>query len=519
MASAGGAVRQIRVVFAGDTKDLDKAAKNGEQQMGRWQAGFKKMNKAAVAGSLAIVAGFGKIAKDSVGLSRHMSDLDAKSRAVFEDQLKPMQKWAKENKKAFGLSSRETLGLAANFADLLKPMGFTAEEAANMSTEVLDLSGALAKWSNGQYEASEVSEILSKAMLGEREQLKSLGISISEADVKQRLAKNGTDELTGAALQQARAIATQQLIMEKSTDAQAAWANGGRAAAEAENSMSVATAELQEKIATVLAPAIAQGTELLAGFADWVEENDELAIKLGKTVLALAGFVLGANAAYKAYRATMIAVAVATKGLTVAQKALNLAMRANPLGLVVTALVAIGGALVTAYQKSETFRRIVDGAFARVKGAGQTLLNFFLSIPGALSSAGSAVFNALTWPYRTAFNKIKGWWNSSVGGFGFDIPHWVPKVGGNSWRIPYMHTGGVFDAGAGRTEGLAMLKDGETVRTEAQEAALGQPITVTIPIQIGDEVVRVVKQVIRVDRDELARSMTAGSGAMFGAAA
>ena len=68
--------------------------------------------------------------------------------------------------------------------------------------------------------------ILTKAYLGERDALTSLGIKISEADVQARLAANGQDELTGAALEQAKAVATQQLIFEKSTDAQKAWSDG-----------------------------------------------------------------------------------------------------------------------------------------------------------------------------------------------------------------------------------------------------------------------------------------------------
>ena len=43
--------------------------------------------------------------------------------------------------------------------------------------------------------------------------------------------------------------------------------------------------------------------------------------------------------------------------------ALNIAMRLNPIGLVVTALIALGTALVVAYKRSATFRKIVDGAF------------------------------------------------------------------------------------------------------------------------------------------------------------
>lgn len=51
---------------------------------------------------------------------------------------------------------------------------------------------------------------------------------------------------------------------------------------------------------------------------------------------------------------------VVTKVSTVAQRALNLVMRANPIGLVVTALALLVGGLILAYKKSETFRAIVN---------------------------------------------------------------------------------------------------------------------------------------------------------------
>jgi len=189
-------------------------------------------------------------------LGFRIQDLDKKARTVFAGQLPLVRKWAEENKRAFGLSSRETVGLAANFADLLIPMGFTRKEAAAMSTDVVGLAGALSKWSGGTKSTAEVSDILTSAMLGERDALKGLGISITEAEVDARLLKKGQDDLTGAALQQAEAIATQELIMEKSTDAQAAWAKGGKDAAEKQNALKNTVAELKERLATGLTPAI-----------------------------------------------------------------------------------------------------------------------------------------------------------------------------------------------------------------------------------------------------------------------
>lgn len=207
---------------------------------------------AAIGGAAALVAG-GKALRD---ISRRMGELDAKAKAVFEGQLPSIRRWGEENKRAFGLSRRETVGLAANMADLLKPMGFTARQAADMSTKLLDLSGALSRWSGGTKSAAEVSDILSAAFLGEREALQQLGISISQAEVDAVLTAKGQEKLTGAARQQAEALATQQLIMAKSTDAQKAWANGGRDAAMAQNSLSTTIAETKEKLAAALTPAI-----------------------------------------------------------------------------------------------------------------------------------------------------------------------------------------------------------------------------------------------------------------------
>jgi hypothetical protein len=66
-------------------------------------------------------------------------------------------------------------------------------------------------------------------------------------------------------------------------------------------------------------------------------------------------------------RASTIAHGVATRGtaaatavMTGAQKALNIAMRANPIGLIVTALTLLVGGLILAYNKSDTFRSLVN---------------------------------------------------------------------------------------------------------------------------------------------------------------
>lgn len=222
---------------ANAVRGLDKTVDKTGRRTSRTFSGMSKaargfgrvLGKAAKAGAVgvAILGGATLAAAPSVlSMASNIELMGRKAATVFGNQIGRVKTWARANAEAMGLTSTEATGLAANFGDLLIPMGFARKEAASMSTKVIGLSGALAEWSGGTRTATEVSEILASALLGEREALKGLGISISEADVAARLAAKGQEGLTGAALEQAEAIATQELIMEKSTDAQDAYAKG-----------------------------------------------------------------------------------------------------------------------------------------------------------------------------------------------------------------------------------------------------------------------------------------------------
>lgn len=241
--------------FLGDASQLERTFKDVGGKMG----GFgKKVGLAlAAAGAAAGAAGIA-LGKFALETGASLEAMDAKAKTVFGDQIGLVETWAKNNAAAMGLTKTEATGLAAGFADLLVPMGFTRKQAADMSTDVIGLSGALSEWSGGQKSASDVADILSKAMLGERDGLKSLGISITEEDVKQRLLKKGQEDLTGAALAQAKAMATQELIFEKSTDAQDAYAKGTAKGLRAQAEFRAKIGEVKEAIARGLYPIVVQ---------------------------------------------------------------------------------------------------------------------------------------------------------------------------------------------------------------------------------------------------------------------
>ena len=201
-------------------------------------------------------------------LGTEMEVLGKKASIVFGQELPLVTKAAEENANAMGLTTGNYIDAAAAIGDVLIPMKFQREEAAQMSTNLVNLSGALSEWTGGQRSAEEVATILSKALTGEREQLKQLGIVISENDVKNRLAQKGLKNLTGELLQQAKATATLELITEKSVDAQAAFIENSDLSIRKQAELNAKLKDVAERLATALLPVFDRLIDLSSQGAD-----------------------------------------------------------------------------------------------------------------------------------------------------------------------------------------------------------------------------------------------------------
>ena len=132
-------------------------------------------------------------------------------------------------------------------------------------------------------------------------------------------------------------------------------------------------------------------------------------------VTAVMGALVAVTAAHSAVLAVAAAggmlkylqglklVSAATKAYAAVQWILNAAMTANPIGLIIVGLVALVAAVVIAYKKSDTFRAIVDKAFAVVKRAAKAVADFFTTkVPAAFDRVKSAASAVLGW--------VKGNW-------------------------------------------------------------------------------------------------------------
>lgn len=190
------------------------------------------------------------------------------------------------------------------------------------------------------------------------------------------------------------------------------------------------------------------------------------------------------GAALLAQKAIMVAQIVVTQGAAAAQWLLNAALTANPIGLVIAAIVALVAIFVVAYKKVGWFHTAVDAAFKGIKIAiswistavgdvisfvkshWQTILAVltgpigiavkfihdhwtgivavFTNVKKAIGSVISDVGTILLAPFKWAFNMIATIWNNTIGKIGFTLPGWL---GGGSWHMPKIPTfaaGGVM---------------------------------------------------------------------------
>ncbi|MDF2803055.1 MAG: minor tail protein, partial [Anaerocolumna sp.] len=130
------------------------------------------------------------------------------------------------------------------------------------------------------------------------------------------------------------------------------------------------------------AEAVIAGAKVAASFIASIVTSGAEAVASGAKIAA--SFIVNIVAT-----GVQSAIAAGRIGLvTAAQWLLNAAMAANPIGLVVIALAALGAGLVIAYNRSETFRNMVNGAFIAVKN---TAVNVFNGLRSFLSNWGSTI--------------------------------------------------------------------------------------------------------------------------------
>ena len=221
--------------------------------------------------------------------ARDAEETKNKFLTVFETISNKARSTAQDMAEAFGLASTTAMELLGSTGDLLVGFGFTEEKALEMSQAVNELAIDLASFQNYVGGAAGASAALTKAILGETESAKSLGIVIRQntkefkANVRQVMAA------TGATEQQAKAQIILQQAYKQSNKAVGDFSRTQMQLANQERILEENIKGLKEQIGEAFVPAFLSATKAMNEFSDVLSEDlkDDIAFfgkQLGEIV-------------------------------------------------------------------------------------------------------------------------------------------------------------------------------------------------------------------------------------------
>jgi murein DD-endopeptidase MepM/ murein hydrolase activator NlpD len=219
----------------------------------------------AVAGP-AVAAGLAVAVKAASNLEEQLN----KNKVVFGEASREVIAFSETTASALGISQRATLEATGTFGNMLVPMGFAREEAAQMSVRMVQLAADLASFNNASPEKT--LEALRSGLAGETEPLRQFGVNLNDARLKQEALSQGLWDGKGALDANAKAAATYALILKDTKDAQGDAAATADTLAGQERRLKAQLEDLTAQLGQALLPTV---TAVISEFTEFVTELQE----------------------------------------------------------------------------------------------------------------------------------------------------------------------------------------------------------------------------------------------------
>lgn len=334
----------------------------------------------------ALTAGFGLAIKEASDFEENLNKVDV----TFGTSSKAVKQWADSATKNFGLSKNAALEMTSQFGDMGTSMGLSQKNASQMSMSLAGLAGDLASFKN--IGVDEAMTALNGVFTGETESLKTLGIVMTETNLKQFADDCGLvyEEMTQAEKVQLR----YNYVMAQTKNAQGDYARTSDGTANSIRTLTQSLSNLAIAFGELVLPII---TPVIQGLTKVIEKITKLPKPIKGAILIIGGVlaVAGPLLIFMGSLASAIGALIPlVGGLSVASLPITGTML-----LIAAAIAAVVAAGVLLYKNWDT-----------VKQKANQLKNHFKSLG-----------NKLTQPFRDAWTKIKGIINKIKGLFPIKI--------------------------------------------------------------------------------------------------
>ena len=286
--------KKVSIAIIGKTDQFVKSLTKGQKALQGLGSAASAIGKTAALGLGAIGVAAGTVGKEMVDLASEAKEAEAAFQATFGDAIPEFGTFIEDFSKKAGLAEFELQDLLKTTGMVLQGIDMSAEASVNFSKDLSVLAGDVAAFNNVQGGTQPVLEAMTKALLGERESLKTYGIAISEAEVQTQAfamtGKTAASELT----KQEKAQATLELITRKSAVTQGYLNAEQESYATKSKQAAAQVKELKAKMGEALLPIV---TALIPKIMDLVEQIGPMligAMQKAAPFIDTIGEVLGA---------------------------------------------------------------------------------------------------------------------------------------------------------------------------------------------------------------------------------
>jgi hypothetical protein len=268
---------KINVLIGAKIDELVKALTDSESRLQKFATKMQDVGKNLTAAVTLPLIGIGGL---SLKVASDFEETASKFGTVFSSISKSAENSFQTLRSEYGLSSLAAKQLLSDTGDLLTGFGFSQQSALELSTQVQKLAVDLASFTNFSGGATGASEALTKALIGERDSLKALGIAILEEDVKKQVAINTAKGLVFETERQAQAQATLDLAFQQSKNAIGDYARTQEGFANQTRLLQSRLQDLATELGTILIPIATKITKAITGVIESFRGLDDTSKKL-----------------------------------------------------------------------------------------------------------------------------------------------------------------------------------------------------------------------------------------------
>lgn len=479
----------VKLGFNVDASKLKNFDKWVDQTSHKLEGMSKKLGSFGMKASIGLTLPILAAGAAMVNAASDAEETESKFNSIFRDMVKGANDVADAFGEGYGQSSTNARKLLGNTADLLTGFNFTQKAALDLSKQVNELAVDLASFQNFEGGAEGASQALTKALLGEREGVKALGIAIMEEDVKAKVLEMRKKGITFQTERQAKAYATLLIAQEQSKNAmgdfartQAGFANQWRIMRNGVNDMAVSFGK-------ILLPTV---TKIVGKFILMFKWFKNLSDSSKKLILIIAGIAAVVGPLVLALAGLLGLVGFLMAGFTGLAASIGIANGALLLlmGKVILAIAAVAAAfaaiflvvddLINYFQGNDSVTGVIMDSFGR---AIDWVKNKFAELPIFVQVIAKMIMA----PFLMAFDAISGIWNATA------------KAMTGDFKGAWTTLGGAGQNMIGRVTDIA--KTDSTVPSTLTSAGGGNsssvnvqtPITINVPAntppgQVGDAV-------------------------------